>query len=124
MTCTHTHTHTHSTLVSFWPCAGDLIISYRSDAEDRGSGFYIWVTKDVGSVHACSQAQDVDFDIKEMPHSLYGCPVLTHDQLVAHVVRFSDEVMKNITRVGSDDPYLRAHLFMPPQPQCVSPCTS
>ena len=83
------------------------------------------MTKDVDSLHGgCSEAQDVDFDIKEMPRSLYGCPVLTHDQLVTRVVRFSDEVMKNITRVGSDDPYLRAHLFIPPQPQCVSPCTS
>ena len=44
----------------FWPYAGDLIISYRSDAEYRGSGFIIWVTKDVGFLHGCSEAANLE----------------------------------------------------------------
>ena len=124
---THAYKCTHTRNIPVpWCCAGDLIVSYRSDAEHAGYGFRIWVTKDFDRVHSqgCTEVQDVDFDIKEMPHSIYGCPQLTHDQLVAHVVRFSDKVLENVTKTGGKDPFLRTHLFLPSQPQCVSPCIS
>ena len=112
----------HCAIIPVHPCTGDLIVSYRTDANRIaiGSGFHIYVYKDLGTVHDCSQAQDIDFDVKTMPH-IKGCPSLTHDQLVARVVRFSDELIKNKTQTPSKDPLLRAHLFTPPHMQCVSP---
>ena len=123
---THTHTHTHRIQRVHWCfvlCAGDLIVSYRTDAEIAGHGFRIYVAKDMAMVHGgnCAQLQELQFEVKDMPH-LYRCPLLTHDQLVAHVARFADEVEQTITRARGKDPFLRTRMFLPPQPQCVSPC--